>query len=109
MKIKRNPITVAGTVLSLLVLLQTKAAAAGLTESNIYTGLSNLLQDLTTVLTVLSPIVGGAAAIYCLVRRSMADEQDGKMWTKRLTTAIICGVSGMLVSGIIALLSGYFV
>ena len=82
--------------------------AAGLQESNLYTGAMALVNDITSALTVLCPLVGGAAALVFMIRRSMADEQDGKMWTKRMTTAIICGVGGMLVAGIIALLTSYF-
>ena len=83
-------------------------AAGGLQGSNLYTGAMALVNDITTGLTVLCPLVGGAAALVFVIRRSMADEQDGKMWSKRITTAVICGVAGMLVSGLIALLTSYF-
>ena len=104
-KFLRN--TILGTCL--LVLLATPVNAAGLQSSAIYTGFVNLLNDLTTALMVVCPISGTVAALYFMIRRSMADEQDGKMWTKRITTAIICGVGGMLVSGLISLLTSYFV
>ena len=92
----------------LTAMLATTASATGLQGSIIYTGGINLLNDLTTVLTALCPIAGCAAALYFVIRRSMADEHDGKMCTKRITTSIICGVGGMLVSGLIAVLTGYF-
>ena len=38
----------------------------------------------------------------------MADEQDGKMWQRRITNAIIWGVGGGLIAGIIALVSSYY-
>ena len=99
-----------GTVMGvcLTAMLATTASASGLQGSSIYTGTVNLLNDLSTVLTVLCPLVGAVAALYFVIRRSMADEQDGKMWTKRITTSIICGVAGMLVAGLITLLTGYF-
>lgn len=81
--------------------------AASIQDADFYKGLVNLLNDLMTVAMILCPIVGGLAAIFCLIRRSMADEQDGKMWTKRIVTAIICGVAGSLVTGIIALITSY--
>lgn len=84
------------------------SASGSLQSSPIYTGMQNLLNDLSTMLMVLCPLIGGVAALYFVIRRSMADEQDGKMWTKRMTTAIICGVGGMLISGLISLLTGYF-
>lgn len=84
------------------------STGGSLAGSSIVTGITKLVNDLSTVLMVLCPTVGGAAAVYFTIRRSMADEQDGKMWSKRITTAIICGVAGLLVSGLITLLSGYF-
>ncbi len=96
-----------GTILTTLLVFP--VSATGLQGSKIYTGAVSLLNDITTVLTVFCPLFGGAAALYFVIRRSMADEQDGKMWTKRISIAIICGVGGMLVSGLIMLLTSYFV
>ncbi len=99
-----------GTILTTLLVMTASATdTAGIKESTVYTGMLALVDDLTSILMVLCPMVGGVAALYCVIRRSMADEQDGKMWTKRISTAIICGVAGMLVSGLINLLKGYFI
>lgn len=84
------------------------AYASSIQTSTFWTGLMAFLNDLMTVLTIACPVVGGVAALVFTIRRSMADEQDGKMWQKRITTAIICGVAGCLISGIIALITGYF-
>lgn len=105
--IRRFGTTVLGICLTAAMILPV-SASGGLQNSTIYTGMQNLLNDLSTVLMVLCPIIGGVAALYFVIRRSMADEQDGKTWTKRMTTSIICGVAGMLISGLISLLSGYF-
>lgn len=77
-------------------------------KSKFATGTKNLVVDIMYYLVILCPLFGGAFAVYYLIRRSMADETDGKMWTKRITTAIICGVLGSLVSGIIATGIKYF-
>ncbi len=84
------------------------ASADNLSSSTVGTGIRNMLNDVSSFGIVLCPIVGGAAAVYFLIRRSMADEQDGKMWMRRIWIAIICAVAGCLVSGIIALFSSYF-
>lgn len=89
-------------------LLAVNAAASSWSESKFATGTKNLISDMSLYLVVLCPIVGGAFAVYYLIRRSMADETDGKMWTKRIITAIICGVLGALVSGIISMVAGYY-
>ncbi len=77
-------------------------------SSTIGTGISALINDVLTWLMILSPIAGGAAATYFFIRKSAADEQDGKMWQKRIHTAIICGVAGLLSSVLISIVSGYF-
>lgn len=98
---------VACTVLALTA-MPLAASANNLTASSIGTGIQNLVGDLSGLLLILCPSIGAIAAIYFLIRRSMADEQDGKMWTKRITISVICGFAGMLVSGLIALISSYF-
>lgn len=83
-------------------------SAADLNSSTIVTGTKQLLADVMTALTVLCPTVCGVFAIGFAIRRGMADEQDGKMWTRRITTAIVCGVAGGLISGAIALVASYY-
>lgn len=91
------------------ILLTKTAVATGLIDSTLFKGAMNLLNDATTAATLACPILAGLCAIVFVARRSMADEQDGKLWSKRITIAITCGVGGMLVSGVIALLTSYFV
>lgn len=84
------------------------ASAAGLTESTVFTGTFALVNDLTTWAILLCPLIGGLAALIFMIRRSMADPQDGKMWTNRMVIAIACGVGGSLVSTLIAIITSYF-
>lgn len=83
-------------------------AAGNIQSSPLGQGIKNMLNDVSVFLVILSPLAGAAAGVYFLIRRSMADEQDGKMWNKRFSVAIVCGVAGMLVSGVISLVSSYF-
>ena len=78
-------------------------------SSSVARGVERLIQDLSTWLVVICLSVGIAATVYCLIRRSMADETDGKMWGKRAITAMLCAVAGALVSGVVAIISSYFV
>ncbi len=98
-------VLLAGLVIMAMIV---PASADNLSNSTVGTGIRNILNDLSSFGMVICPIVGGAAAVYFLIRRSMADEQDGKMWMRRIWVAIICGVAGCLVSGVIALISSYF-
>lgn len=80
----------------------------GFAGSDFAQGTMNLINDISIWCIVLCGVVGTAAAVYCLIRRSMADEADGKMWTRRCTTAIICAVAGALVGSIVAVISSYY-
>lgn len=77
-------------------------------SSNLGIGTKQLFNDVKGWLLALCPVGCGAAAIYFLMRRSAADEQDAKMWEKRAKTAILCGVGGFLVTGLITLLVSYY-
>lgn len=79
-----------------------------LASSPIATGLVSLINDATTLLMVLGPVACITGGIYFTIRRGMADEADGKMWTKRITTAVVCGVACLLVGALINVLVGYF-
>jgi Na+/H+ antiporter NhaA len=94
--------------LVILALFIVPASAGDLADSTLGTGLKQLLNDTSTYLMILCPIAGGAAGVYFAIRRSIADEQDGKFWEKRIKVAIGCGVGGCLVSAIISMLSSYF-
>lgn len=93
---------------ALIMTLPISVRANNISDSTIGAGIKLMLQDATSYLIVLCPIIGGLAAGYFAIRRSMADEQDGKMWAHRIKNAILCGVGGGLVSGVIALISSYF-
>lgn len=99
----------ASTTMACFATEPAETAAGEFASSNAATGTMALIHDLTLWLTALGPIVGGLFAIWFTIRRSMADETDGKQWTKRIITAVICGVGVMLISGIIAVITGYYV
>ncbi len=96
-------------IAAFMLLAVNPASAAGFRDSTLYTGTVNLINDLTIWAMVLCPLIGGLAALVFLIRRSMADEQEGKMWTNRIVIAIACGVGGSLISGLISIITSYFV
>ena len=103
----RQVLSTASLFSILFTAMASPAYATSVQTSKFYTGLIEFLNDLMSVSMIACPVVGGLAAVYFTIRRSMADEQDGKMWTKRIVTAIICGVLGGLITGIIALITSY--
>ena len=84
------------------------SAAADLQGSVIYTGTAKLISDITGIFTILCPTICGLFAIVFAIRRGMADEQDGKIWNRRIITAVACGVAGGLISGLISLIANYY-
>lgn len=83
-------------------------AATVLENSTFYKGFMHLLQDVSLAVTIGGPLICVICAGVFLARRGMADEQDGKMWNKRIATALICAVAIGLVSGLVALITSYF-
>lgn len=95
---------------TLACLLSSAASANNLTESTLGQGVQNMINDATTGLLILCPLVGGLCAVGFLICRGMADEDtDAKRWNKRIKVAICCAVGGALVSGVIKLVASYFV
>jgi len=95
-------------LIMLYCLAMVNTAYADFASSDLATGTKSLISDVSTWLVLICPVVAAAAAVFFLIRRAMADEQDGKMWNRRIQIAIICGVAGTLVSGIISLISSYY-
>ncbi|HIT33444.1 MAG TPA: hypothetical protein IAC31_02285 [Candidatus Faecousia intestinigallinarum] len=103
----RRGLRIALTAL-VIALLAVPASASSLESSPIVAGTTALLQDIATVAAAMSIATGGVCAIVFAIRKQMADEQDGKLWSKRIANAIIWGVAGGLLSGVISLVASYY-
>lgn len=103
----RQILSAAFAVSAFITAMISPTYAASLQSSQMYIGFMQFLNDLMTVAMIACPVIGGLAAVVFLARRSMADEQDGKMWMKRVYQAVACGIGGGLVTGIIALITSY--
>lgn len=98
----------AALITMLLPLLTLPAFADGFGDSAFAQGTSRLLSDISTWLIGICLTAGSLGAVYCLIRRALSDEADGRMWTRRCIVCVICAVAGALVGGIIALISSYY-
>lgn len=98
------------TIVSILpaALVPSAFASGGIAGSDIGRGITNLIQDATVFIGAVGCTISVLAAIGFFAARSMADEQDGKMWNKRIKGAIICAVAIPLVAAFVNLLSSYF-
>ena len=96
---------------TLMVMLMSTAPVMADTvqDSQIVKGTEKLIQDVTTWLMVLAPIVGVLLIIYFFIRRSAADEIDQKKWNNRIVTVIVSVIGAVLASATLNLIIGYYV
>lgn len=83
-------------------------AAEGVTNSQIVKGTEKLINDTTTWLMVLAPVLAGLLIIYFCIRRSAADEMDQKKWNNRIVVAIVSCIGAVLGSATLNLIVGYY-
>ncbi|MDR1321169.1 MAG: hypothetical protein LBK56_07045 [Gracilibacteraceae bacterium] len=82
--------------------------AGGIGGSKLATGTEKLVNDVTSWLLVVAPLVAVVAVIYYLIRKTVSDEIDHKKWNTRISTAIICCIGVVLASVIIKLIVSYY-
>lgn len=83
-------------------------AAGSIQDSQIAKGTQKLIQDATTWLMVLAPVMAGLLIIYFCIRRSAADEMDQKKWNNRIVVAIVSCIGAVLGSATLNIIIGYF-
>ena len=99
-----------GALTAFLMLQSTTTAYAadGVSGSQIAQGTQQLIQDVTTWLMILAPIVAGLLIIYFCIRRSAADEKDVKKWNNRIIVAIVSCIGAVLGSATLNIIIGYY-
>lgn len=83
-------------------------AADDVKNSQIVKGTEKLINDTTTWLMVLAPVLAGLLIIYFCIRRSAADEMDQKKWNNRIVVAIVSCIGAVLGSATLNLIVGYY-
>ncbi|WP_218571259.1 Mbov_0395 family pilin-like conjugal transfer protein [Paenibacillus oralis] len=84
------------------------AFASDIKGSKLATGTEKLINDVTTWLMILSPVVSGVLIIYFFIRRSAADEMDQKKWNNRIIAAVISCIGAVLGSATLNIIIGYY-
>ena len=80
----------------------------GINNTTLVTGTQKLITDLTNWALVVSPILTALLIVYYLIRKSAADEMDGKRWDSRVRIAAICCIGVVIASGLINVIIGYY-
>jgi len=83
-------------------------AAEDVRNSQIVKGTEKLINDITTWLMILAPVLSGLLIIYFCIRRSAADEMDQKKWNNRIVVAIVSCIGAVLGSATLNLIVGYY-
>ena len=71
-------------------------------------GMEKMLNDATSALLILVPIVATLLVTYLFMRKGAADDMDQKKWHSRITIAIACSIAAMGAVAIINIITGYF-
>lgn len=110
--IKAKGKAVSAVALTAFLMLQNStvayAAGDGISNSQIAKGTEKLIQDATTWLMILAPVVAGLLIIYFCIRRSAADEMDQKKWNNRIVVAIVSCIGAVLGSATLNIIIGYY-
>lgn len=83
--------------------------ATRLETSSAWLKLKAFLGDLASFLALMAPIIGGAVIVYLFIRLSMADERDQKTWKDRIKLTIFSVIGAMLASGLLGVITSYFI
>jgi len=95
-------------IITILAFTNCCFATGGIQGTTLVTGTQKLLNDLTSWFMVLVPIVAVVLIVYFLIRKSAADEMDGKRWDNRIKTVIVCSIGAVIASGLINVIIGYY-
>lgn len=95
--------------MAVFFLAKTQVYANSFSSSKLATGTKNLINDVSSWLLILVPIVGGACAGYFFLRKNAADEQEQHIWNKRIKTTIVCVIGGTIASAMINTITSYYI
>lgn len=116
-KIKKLIATMAAAVSSVILNVSAYAAEAatsgatgggGLSGNVAVTGTMKLLNDISNVLLIASPVVGVICIIYFAIRHGAADEMDQKKWKQRIVVAAVCVIVAVVASALLNTIVSYY-
>lgn len=91
-----------------IILVKVNVLAGNIQNDKVVTGTKKLIQDATKAIGIIGALVSVLFGIYFFIRKNMADEQDQKMWNKRITTTVICAVGIVVISGLLNTIVKYY-
>lgn len=102
-------VTYMGSMAALGVMMfPVMAEAKGIGSSVIITGTKELANDLTKALVGLSIVIGGLMEVYLYIRLQAADDEEKRSIKKTQKTTLYATVGATVVTGILAIIVGYY-
>lgn len=77
-------------------------------SNKVVTGTKKLFEDAMGGLKIVGPTACALLAGYFFLRKGGADEQDQKMWQKRINTAIVAAVGIIVIASVIEAVLKYY-
>ena len=105
-KLKKTINLIIATVF--IILVKVNVLAGNIQNDKVVTGTKKLIQDATKAMGIIGALVYVLFGIYFFIRKNMAEEQDQKMWNKRIATTVICAVGIVVISGLLNTIVKYY-
>ena len=107
-KIRHRIYTVISSFVTVTFLTMSGFAQGNFANSVIVTGTKNLIADVSSWLTGIAITVTAVVCVALFIARGLSDEQDKKMWDKRIKTTIVSGILAITITSLIGVIAGYF-
>ncbi len=107
-KIRNRIYTVISSFVTVIFLTMSGFAQGNFANSVIVTGTKNLIADVSSWLTGIAITVTAVVCVALFIARGLSDEQDKKMWDKRIKTTIVSGILAITITSLIGVIAGYF-
>lgn len=109
-KIRNHIYTILSSAIAMIMLTLSAYAEgqATIATSIIATGTKSLIADISSWLTGIAVTVTAVVCVALFIARGLSDEQDKKMWDKRIKTTIVSGILAITITSLIGVIAGYF-
>ena len=107
-KIRNRIYTVISSFVTVPFLTMSGFEQGNFANSVIVTGTKNLIADVSSWLTGIAITVTAVVCVGLFIARGLSDDQDKKMWDKRIKTTIVSGILAITITSLIGVIAGYF-
>ena len=97
-----------GLVITSLLFLQSISFASSIQDSVLVTGTTKLINDLTSWLLILAPVLTILLIGYFFLRKAVGDEMDSRRWDNRIKIAVMSCIGVILASALVSVITGYY-